>query len=278
MVEATVSDARWRLPSADAALKAAAQVWFLVAIAGQWAFVYYIVGFYAGPTLRGHFQTWSRNTDLIKGYVAGDGVGNLYFAAHVLIAALITTSGAFQLFPRIRARAPSFHRWNGRIYILAAFLMATGGLWMVWVRGTFLTIYGAAGSTLLGAMIMICAAMTLRSAMARRIDAHQRWAMRTFLLVNGVWFQRLGYNFWIILNQGPVGIGDRMDGPFDIIWGFGAFLFPLAVFELYRRARDHASAGGKSAMAAALLVLAIVTGVGIYGAYMFMWRPVLAKV
>ena len=110
----------------------------------------------------------------------------MYFAAHVLMAALITTSGALQLVPQIRARATSVHRWNGRLYILTAFLMALGGLWLIWVRGTFLTLYGAAGSTLLAVLIMICASMTLRYALARKIDIHHRWALRTFLLVNGV--------------------------------------------------------------------------------------------
>ena len=246
-----------------------------MAVLGQWAFVYYIASVYVTPTLQGFSGAWRSNHSLIKGYIAGDHVGNLYFTAHVFIAALITTSGALQLVPQIRARAISFHRWNGRVYISAAFLMALGGLWLVWVRGTFLTAYSAASSTLLAMLIMVCATMTVRHALARRIDLHHRWALRTFMVVNGVWFQRIGYTFWLILNQGPVGITKHMDGPFDIFWGFGCYLLPLAILEIYLRTKDQADARGKAVTATALLGLTAAMGVGIFGAYMFMWRPYL---
>jgi hypothetical protein len=260
---------------ADTALAAAARLWFVVAVAGQWTFVSYIAGFYGAPTLQGHFEAWRLNRNLITGYVAGDRAGNLTFAVHVLLAALISTSGALQLIPTLRARAPAFHRWNGRAYVLTAFIMALGGLWLVWVRGTWLNVYGLAGSTMLAGLIMLSAAMTVRHAMARRIDAHSRWALRLFMVANGVWFQRIGYTAWMILNRGPVGIGRHMDGPFDIVWSFAAYLLPLAILEVYLRTRDHGTAPGKAAMAAALVTLTGVMGVGIFGAYMFMWRPLL---
>ena len=55
---------------ADTALKAAAGFWFLVAVIGQWAFLYYIVAFYGTSTLQGNFEAWSKNTFLLKRYVA----------------------------------------------------------------------------------------------------------------------------------------------------------------------------------------------------------------
>ncbi|MEO8812184.1 MAG: DUF2306 domain-containing protein [Caulobacteraceae bacterium] len=255
-----------------AALRGASALWYLVAVAGQWIFVAYIASFYWRPTLAGHFAAWNRR-DLITGYVPGDHVGNGFFAVHVLVAALITTSGALQLVPAIRKVAPAFHRWNGRFYIATAFVMALGGLWMVWVRGTWLTWWGAASSSILALLIMGCAAMALRHAMAGRIAAHRRWALRTFLVVSGVWFQRIGYMLWILVNQGPVGIGKHMDGPFDIALGFAVFLVPLAILEIYLRVRDRGGDLAKTAMAGALLVLTLATGVGVAGAWMMMWKP-----
>jgi hypothetical protein len=275
MTTALLINARAPRVTSAGALNAAAKLWFLVAVAGQGTFVYYITAFYAAPTLQGHFEAWRRNTSLITGYVAGDRMGNLAFAGHVLMAALVTASGALQLLPGVRARAPAFHHWNGRAYVLTAFLMALGGIWLVWVRGTYLNLFGVASSTILALLIMVCAGMTVRSAIARRLDSHHRWALRTFLVVNGVWFQRIGYMTWIILNRGPVGIGDHMDGPFDIFWGFGEFMIPLAVLELYFRSRDAAPTPAKGAMAAALLALTGLMAVGIVGAWLFMWRPVL---
>ncbi len=43
---------------------------------------------------------------------------------------------------------------------------------------------------------MICAAMALHYALARNIDAHKRWALRTFIVVSGVWFFRVGLMLW----------------------------------------------------------------------------------
>ena len=91
--------------------------------------------------------------------------------------------------------------------------MAFDGLWLIWVRGTYLTIPGALSSTLLAALILTSAAMTLHHARAGRSERHRRWAVRLFLVVNGVWFQRIGYVAWMILARGPVGIGKHMDGP-----------------------------------------------------------------
>ncbi len=260
--------------TANAALKGSATLWFVMAAIGQLTFVYYIAGFYGGPTLQGHFEAWNRK-DLIMGYVAGDRAGNLNFAVHVLLAGLITAGGVLQLVPRLRTRALAFHRWNGRLYMLTAFLMALGGLALVWVRHTYLTQAGAISISFDALLIMGCATMSVRHARARKIDLHRRWALRTFLVVNGVWFQRLGYMAWIILNQGPVGIGKRMDGPFDVFWGFGCYLIPLAALELYLLTQDRAGPRGKVLMAAGLFAMTMVMSVGIVGAFSFMWRPLL---
>src|SRR5258708_20907560 len=98
------------------ALAAAAGLWFLVAVIGQWAFLYYIVAFYGASTVTGNFQAWTRNTFLLKGYVAGDTAGNLAFATHVLLAAFIAFGGAIQLIPQIRGRAIVIRRSNSRLF------------------------------------------------------------------------------------------------------------------------------------------------------------------
>ncbi len=263
----------WRPAVADL-LRPSAQIWLAVAIAGQWLFVYYIAGFYAVPTLLGHFASWNRQ-DLITGYVAVDHTGNLYFASHVLMAGLITASGTLQIIPALRGRAIRLHRLNGRFYVVAAVLMAFGGLWLIWVRGTYLTIAGALSSTLLAVLILTSAAMTLHHARTGRIERHRRWAVRLFLVVNGVWFERIGYAAWMILARGPVGIGKHMDGPFDILWGFGAFLLPLLCFELYERATRHSDLLVKSVVAAVLLTASVLTAIGSVGAYLWIWRPLL---
>ncbi len=276
MSEAVSTPAEWGVTAAaDKALKASAGLWFLAAAAGQWAFVVYIVGFFGGPTVRGDFEAWDRNTLMFDGYVAGDLVGNLLLAAHVLLAASITAGGTLQLVPQIRARALWFHRWNGRLYILTAFAISLAGLYLTWVRASNPTLHGSLAISLNAVLIMVCAALAWRDARAGRMSAHRRWALRTFLVVSGVWFLRVGFMAWIILNRGLALSAGDFDGPFEKFWVFGSFLLPLAVLELYLRTQERAGPAGRFAMAAGLVVLTAVMGVGIVGAWLMLWRPLL---
>lgn len=262
--------ARAPVTNAAAVLTASGRIWYAVTAIGQIAFIYFIAAFYIPPTLQGQFEAWNRKS-LITGYVAGDDAGNLGFAVHVLLAALITFSGLLQLLPLVRRKAPALHRWNGRLFVALAGVMSIGGLWLVWVRGTYLTIPGAISISLLGLLMLAAAAATIRYAMRRRFAQHERWALRLFLLSSGVWFQRVGYMAWIILNGAPVGIGDRMDGPFDLIWGFGQFVLPLIVLELWFLARRSRRAAAKLAVAGLVLALTLVMAVGIAGTVAIMW-------
>lgn len=112
---------------ADTALKTAAGFWFLVAVIGQWAFLYYIVAFYGPSTFTGNFQAWTKNTFLRMSYVAGDTAGNLAFAAHALLASVSAFGGAIQLILQIRTRAISVHRWTGRVYLVTALGLSVSG-------------------------------------------------------------------------------------------------------------------------------------------------------
>jgi uncharacterized membrane protein len=257
---------------ADKALRAAAVLWFLVAAAGQWLFVYYIVNFFYGPTLAGDFAAWDRNKLMPHGYVAGDTVGNLALAAHVLLAAIVTFGGTLQLIPQIRARAIWLHRWNGRVFILVAVVISIAGLLLHAIRGTFVLNGIAIGIN--AVLIWFCAAQTLGFALARDIDTHRRWALRTFMVVNGVWFLRVGFSAWILFTQGLVAT-PKFDVGFFLFWAFGSYLVPLAVLELYLRTENEGGAVGKLGVALLVAGLAVVMAVGIYGAHMIFWRPLL---
>ena len=61
----------------------------------------------------------------------------------MLTAAIMTLTGLVQLVPAVRSRWPRLHRWSGRVFLALAALLALGGLWLVWVRGSYLTLTGA---------------------------------------------------------------------------------------------------------------------------------------
>ncbi|MBP6013463.1 MAG: DUF2306 domain-containing protein [Alphaproteobacteria bacterium] len=259
---------------ADRSLRASAALWFLIAAAGQWLFVAFILGFYGAPTMTGNFEAWDKNKFLTHGYIAGDTVGNLAFAAHVMLAAIITFGGTLQLVPQIRARAISFHRWNGRVFILTAFVISLTGLFMNATRGST-GLFDHLAITLNAILIMFCAGQTIGYAMARDIDAHRRWALRTFMVVNGVWFLRVGMMGYmaakIVLFGGPKGF----DADFYAFWSYGSYLVPLAVLQLYFLAQDGKGGLAKVAMALLLVVLAAGTAAGIVGVTMIIWWPQL---
>lgn len=261
---------------ADAALKSAAVLWFLVALAGQWAFVAFIAGFYGPPTLTGDFEAWDKNQFLTHGYIAGDTGGNLAFAAHVMMAAVITFGGTLQLIPQIRARAISFHRWNGRLFILTAFAISLAGLFLTVSRGTS-SLFDDLAIIVNAVLIMFCAAQTIGHVLAGDIDTHRRWALRTFLVVNGVWMLRVGMMGWMITKIGLFGAPAEFDANFYAFWAYGSYLVPLAVLELYFRVQDRSGVAAKAGMAVLLLVLTAMMGAGIFGAAAMIYWPLLLK-
>jgi hypothetical protein len=244
---------------------------FLAIAAGQLLFVAFILLFYYPPSLSGDFAAWN-DKPLIKGFVAGDTAGNLFFAVHVLMAAILTFGGLVQLVPAIRTRWPAAHRWNGRLYLASALILALGGLWMTWGRGTWLNLVGGIGITLDAFLILGFAALAWQAARARRFVDHRRWAIRLFAVASAVWFMRVGYMAWG-LATGGAGIGKAMDGPFDLFLAFANSLLPLAVAELYLRAGAHGTPAAKKGVAALLCLCGLIILAGSAGAWMVMWGP-----
>jgi len=262
-------------PIADTTLKASAALWFLTAVAGQWIFACYVLAYYGGAALQGDFQAW--NNVLPQGIIDGEPIGNAAMAAHLLVALIVSFCGALQLVPQIRARAPAFHRWNGRVYLFAVVSASLSGFYMVWTRGSASGPLGDVIISINGVLILAFAALALRYAIARKIDTHRRWALRLYLVANGVWFFRIGLMLWLLVHKGPVGFDpETFRGPFLTFLGLAQFLFPLAVLELYFRARDSAGAPGKYTMAAVLLALTVAMGAGIFAATMGLWLPRLS--
>ena len=260
---------------ADQALNAAARFWFLLAVLGQWMFVFYILSFYGRAVVERDLARWSKVVS--PGYVPHDHLGNFVLAAHLIVAVIVTVGGPLQLIPQIRARLPLFHRWNGRVYILTAFIAGITALYLVWIRGgVFGNMAQHVGISLNAVLILFCAAMALRSALARTFSVHRVWALRLFLVVSGAWFIRVGSMLWMILNNRPPGFDPvTFQGPLLNYLSFAQYLLPLAVLEMYLRTRDRAGAPGKLAMAAGLSILTIAMGVGILGAAMRLWLPYL---
>lgn len=263
---------------ASRVLKAAVAFWFVAALIGQWVFFYYIAVFYGPSTLTGNFQAWTKNHNLIKGYIPGDTPGNLTFGVHALLAGYVAFGGALQIIPQLRSIAPRFHRWNGRTFLVTAFVLSVTGLYMIWIRGAVTNMTGSVAISLDAALIILFAILAWRAARRRDFDVHRRHALRTWLVANGQWFFRVGVFGWILVNHGPVGFGGHFDGPIIVFWEFGCYLLPLTVLELYLRTTEGTSLRARYAMAGALIALTLIMSAGVVGAYLITWQPVLARI
>lgn len=251
------------------ALGAAAVFWFVVALIGQWAFFYYIAAFYGTSTVSGNFEIWNRLEALGRTpYVAGDTGGNIAFAMHALGAGIIAFGGALQLIPLVRRRFPTFHRWNGRLFLLTVTGLSLSGFYLVWIRNTSPSAIEGMSTTLNGLLILCFAGLTLRSAMARNIAVHRRWAMRLYLVSNAQWFLRVGVFSYFVTNR-MLGNDVSFSDPFLKFWTWGCYLVPLTLLQLYFLTQDRGGALARLTVASGLFSLTLLMGVGIFAFAMF---------
>jgi uncharacterized membrane protein len=262
---------------AQHALTAAARCWFAVAIGGQLMQAVYVVWFYGGTALRGRLDAWG--SFLWRGYVRGDGAGNAALVVHLAAAVILVVGGGMQFVPQIRQRAPRLHRWVGRIYILTAVATSIAGLYLTWIRGTRGDFSQHLGGSLNAVLIILCAALAVRSAVVRRFDAHRRWVLRLFMVVSGAWFYRVGLFLWLLLNQGPAGFDPlTFRGPALTAISFANSLLPLILVEIYLRVRTAGGTVDRLALAGLIVALTIAMGMGILGATAGMWLPMMRAV
>ncbi len=257
--------------SADAILRGAGVLWFIPAAIGQWTFAYYIAVQYGASAFAGNWPAW--NEIMHGGLIAGDFAGNIAMIIHITVAFWITIAGTLQLMPFVRNNARGFHRWNGRFYVAIALITSVAAIYMTWARDQLGGVVSNAGTTINGVLIVVFALTAWRLAMARRFDDHQRWALRLFIAVSGVWFQRLMYGGLIVIVQGrPPGMTDDLSGPTNVAVVYGSYLLPLAVLELYLWAK-RSGVAAKLATAGVVTLAAGATAIGVVGATMIMWLP-----
>jgi tetratricopeptide (TPR) repeat protein len=260
----------------NAGLTYSARFWFAVTIAGQIAFGLYIVVFYGLSIVHGTLGDRARFVN--HGYVAGDTLGNLTVALHLALGAIINLSGALQLVPGIRNRAPAFHRWNGRLFIGGSLIAATAGLYLIWVRGSVGDLAQHVASTLDALLIIAFAVLALRRAMQRNFGAHRRWALRLFMVVGGVWFFRIGFFLWVAINRGPVGFDpSTFTGPALTIATYAEYLVPLAILELYLRAQDRKNITLRLVAAGTVVAGTLVMIAGLLVVAGGAWAPAIAQ-
>ncbi|WP_240615523.1 DUF2306 domain-containing protein [Alteromonas facilis] len=271
----TTTDSTFPIVDWMSAPKVTAQlmkVWVGFIWLGQWMFAAYIFYQFAQPAVLGTIGA-EHFSHMIKGHVENDTIGNGILLGHVLPVLLLSATGIMQLIPAIRSRFPTFHRWNGRVFLTLGLLGALSGLYLTWGRGGRLSDIGALGVTLNGLLIPVAIALAWHFALKRDFRAHRRWAVHAFILVNGVWAMRLLLMGWFMLNQGPNGNNSTMDGPMDMTLSFASYLLPMAIAELYFAIERTKKQVLRLFANTALLITVLITILGVSAASMMMWLP-----
>ena len=263
--------------SAQQWLTRAATTWVVVALVGQLLFSAYISVVYGTAAVTGETARW--NQVMPRGYVPGDTTGNAAIMGHVLLAALILVGGALQLTPAIRRRVPALHRWVGRAYMMVVSVTALAGVYMVWWRGGAGDLSQHVAITLNAVILITCAALAWRTARARDYAAHRRWALRTWLAANGVFFFRLGLFLWLVINRGPVGFDPKtFSGPALTVLAFGVYVVgPLTLLQGYFVARARPGMWAPRMASAGLFGLALLTAAGVACVTLLLWVPVMRR-
>ncbi len=128
--------------------------------------------------------------------VANNGFGSPWgLRLHIGASAIALALGPFQFLRNLRTRAPSLHRWSGRLYVAACFVggAAGGAIAMFSASGAA----AGAGFLALAALWLLFTGLALSAAPRRDFIAHERWMVRSFALT----FAAVTLRFYL-----PVGV------------------------------------------------------------------------
>ena len=248
------------------------KTWGFIALLGQWFFAVYIMALYAIPLATGV----AADVDDIspaRGFDLSASFNSVMFFSHILPAALMALSGLFQLLPNVRNRYPSFHRWNGRMFFVLGLSGAITGLYLTWGAGIRFSNIASMGVTLNGILILVAIFFAWRAILNKKIIEHQRWAVHSFVLVNGVWSLRLYLMGWYLVNQGPNGNKPTLDGPMDLFLSFACYLLPMLFVELIFWAKRRKNEKINWIVIGTTGVATLFTAIGLVAAGVMMWGP-----
>lgn len=233
----------------------------------------YILAFYVMALTDGDLSRWN---DVLPGlYEEGRPAATLGIGLHFAAGGIILILGSIQLLKGVRSRYPTFHRWTGRLYIIASIFTAVGGLSFIALEGTIGGTVMDIGFGLYGILMLLAAVETLRHAKAGRMEQHNAWAWRLYALAIGSWLYRMDYGFWFLLADGA-GHTSNFQGWFDQIMDFFFYIPNLIIVELLIRGRNIASSSMMKMLTSIVLLLA--TGFLVLATYFFtthLWAPAI---
>ncbi|WP_239977378.1 DUF2306 domain-containing protein [Pseudoalteromonas sp. Isolate3] len=255
------------------ALRYSKKLWFICLLLAQICFVGYLILGYGVTSMTTGLSGWNRLNN--TAYVANDTTGNLMYAVHVLFAVVMILGGSLQLIEKLRAKYKTFHRYNGRVFVVLACCISFAGMYLMIVRGTVgntlmhaLTMFG-------GLVVIISSLFAVKTARARNFNAHKTWAIRLYLAANGVLFFRLLIFAWFLV-FGSLGVDSKtFTGPAVLAVSLCSYMIPLFIAELVRYAEQTNHKFITIGTACLMAFISVVFLIGLFGVTLANWYPAI---
>ena len=110
---------------------------------------------------------------------------------HIVAGIIFNLLCPFQFVPAFRQRWPGWHRWSGRLLIIAGVLVGLTGLWMNHLFPQYGGVLKYPGIVVNSVGILISLGIALRVILAGDIQRHRIWMMRAVAFGLGPATQRL---------------------------------------------------------------------------------------
>ncbi|RKP12601.1 hypothetical protein BJ684DRAFT_20871 [Piptocephalis cylindrospora] len=172
-------------------------------------------------------SSWhNRITDFGKYWYGAAAIG-----VHFIAGFIITIIGPLQISQRVRKWKPSFHRLNGRVYLVSSVIVSIAGMLYVVTARTVGGINMDICFFFFGVCFFYTSVRTWKTARDKQYALHREWAIRTFTLGVG----SLLYRFYVI----PVKMHKELDMSLETqyLWlniaGWVMFLPNVIIVEPY---------------------------------------------
>jgi hypothetical protein len=161
---------------------------------------------------------------------------------HIVPGAIFLVLAPLQFMARVRDRHVRFHRWSGRVAILAAWVSGLAGLYF----GLFMPYAGSSEAiaiALFGGLLLVAVSLGFVSIRSGRVSRHREWMIRAFALAVAISTVRV---VAAVLDIALTGAGFRPQEIFALsIWS--GWILTVGAAELWiARTRQRVDSGTAS--------------------------------
>jgi uncharacterized membrane protein len=154
---------------------------------------------------------------------------------HVLPGGIFLVLAPLQFSSRVRNRHLRFHRWSGRILIVAAFAFAIAGLYFGLLM-PYGGLWEAAATILFGGLFLVFLGRAYFAIRRRQVDRHREWMIRAFSIAIGISTVRIvGSAFDVLLT--PAGLHPNEVFALSLWTGWAITLAAAELWIRYSRPR-----------------------------------------